>query len=151
MKILMVCLGNICRSPMAEGILRQRSEEQRLLFDIDSAGTSGLHAGEAPDKRAILCMAHRGIDISNLRSRKFNSTDFEKFDLILVMDQSNYTDVIGLAKNDKDKEKVQLILADFGNKSVPDPWYGEQQGFDEVFELLDKACLHFLTRYKSEK
>lgn len=134
-KILMVCLGNICRSPLAEGILRSKLDSN---FIIDSAGTGGWHAGESPDQRSIETAKLHGFDISYQRARKFSITDFDLFDYIYVMDQSNYKDVLNLAPNEVAKEKVALILGD--SKEVPDPYYGGQEGFESVYYLLDQAC-----------
>ncbi|MGB0918432.1 MAG: low molecular weight protein-tyrosine-phosphatase [Flavobacteriales bacterium] len=141
----MVCLGNICRSPMAEGILKHKAQLQGLDVFIDSAGTSNWHQGEKPDGRAMEEMRMNGIDISNQTSRPFSTSDFDKFDHILVMDTSNQTNVLALARNKEDEAKVHLIL-DFGNevkgKAVPDPYYDD--GFGRVYELLDYACDAFL-------
>jgi protein-tyrosine phosphatase len=139
-KILMVCLGNICRSPLAEGILRAKLPES---FVIDSAGTGGWHAGEQPDKRSIQTARERGIDITHQRARKFKKTDFEDFDYIYVMDNTNYKDVVSQAESENHKNKVQLILEEIfpGEKvDVPDPYYGSQDGFEKVFDMLDEAC-----------
>ena len=134
LKILMVCLGNICRSPLAEGIMRSKLTTD---YYIDSAGTGGWHAGESPDKRSIQTAQNHGIDISKQRARKFSITDFDTFDVIFVMDQSNYKDVINLAPNEAAKSKVQLLLDN--SKEVPDPYYGLQNGFDMVYDMLDEA------------
>ncbi len=142
-KILMVCLGNICRSPLAEGVLRYKAEKANLPLTIDSAGTSNYHIGEHPDKRTILNAKQHDIDVSKLCARQFTVDDYDTFDHIFVMDSSNYADVIGLARNEKDKKKVELILNRVypnSNMSVPDPYFGGEQGFENVFILLDKAC-----------
>ncbi len=139
-KILMVCLGNICRSPLAEGIMRSKLSED---FTVDSAGTGGWHAGELPDKRSIATAKNRGLDITNQRARQFKKNDFEIFDHIFVMDNSNYKDVLALAPNEEAKSKVKLILnVIFPNENVdvPDPYYGCQDGFENVFDMLDQAC-----------
>lgn len=139
-KILMVCLGNICRSPLAEGIMRSKLSDD---FIVDSAGTGGWHAGELPDKRSIATAKNRGLDITNQRARKFTKNDFETFDYIFVMDNSNYKDVLALAPNEEAKLKVKLILNEIfpnENVDVPDPYYGGQDGFENVFDMLDKAC-----------
>lgn len=148
-KILMVCLGNICRSPLAEGILRSKLPN---TFIIDSAGTGGWHAGEQPDKRSILTAKNKGIDISHQRARKFQTSDFDNFDFIYVMDNQNYSDIIGLAKNESQKEKVQLILDEIfpsERVDVPDPYYGGQDGFESVFEMLNQACDSIALKLKS--
>jgi protein-tyrosine phosphatase len=131
----MVCLGNICRSPLAEGIMRSKLTKE---YYIDSAGTGGWHAGEAPDKRSIQTAQNHGIDISKQRARKFSITDFDTFDVIFVMDQSNYKDVINLAPNEAAKFKVQLLLDN--SKEVPDPYYGTLEDFEQVYQLLNQAC-----------
>ena len=156
MRVLMVCLGNICRSPLAEGILRHKINEQIDLgnqsfknWEVDSAGTSGFHAGEAPDKRSIKVAKANGIDISQQRSRQFRGWDFENFDLIYVMDSSNYQNVLALANTEEEKAKVKLIMNELEpekNIAVPDPYYGEY-GFENVFEMLDKACNVIVSRY----
>jgi protein-tyrosine phosphatase len=134
-RILMVCLGNICRSPLAEGIMRSKLTKN---YYIDSAGTGGWHAGEAPDKRSIQTARNHGIDISKQSARKFTITDFDSFDVIFVMDQSNYKDVINLAPNEAAKSKVQLLLDN--SKEVPDPYYGTLEDFEQVYQLLNQAC-----------
>ncbi len=142
-KILMVCLGNICRSPMAEGILRKKIEEHHLQASVDSAGTGGWHAGEHPDRRAIQTAKKFGVDISKLVARKFSQKDFEDFDLIFVMDHSNLREVLKLARTETDAEKVKLLLEldePCSRREVPDPWYGGDEGFSEVYKMMDKAC-----------
>jgi protein-tyrosine phosphatase len=145
-KILMVCLGNICRSPLAEGILRSKLDSN---FIIDSAGTGGWHAGESPDQRSIETAKQNNIDISNQKARKFSIADFDLFDYIYVMDQSNYKDVINLAPNKVSKAKVTLILGD--SKEVPDPYYGGQEGFENVYYLLNQACEEIAKNLSSNK
>ena len=134
----MVCLGNICRSPMAEGIMRNLGGKK---VEVDSAGTASYHIGLQPDKRMIATAFDHGIDISNLRARQFQYDDFNSFDLIFAMDSSNYKNIISLAKNDNDKQKVKMIL---DNSNVPDPYYGENEGFEHVYQLLHEACQNFL-------
>ena len=145
-KILMVCLGNICRSPLAEGILRSKLDSN---FIIDSAGTGGWHAGETPDKLSIQTAKNHGIDISNQKARKFSIADFDLFDYIYVMDQSNHKDVINLAPDEAAKAKVALILGD--SKEVPDPYYGGQEGFENVYYLLDQACEEIAKNLSAKK
>jgi protein-tyrosine phosphatase len=148
-RVLMVCLGNICRSPMAEGILKHKAQLQGLDVFIDSAGTSSWHQGEQPDGRAQEEMLKNGIDISDQNSRPFRTDDFDHFDYILVMDSSNKSNVLSLARNAEDKAKVKLIL-DYGSEkkgnSVPDPYYDDS--FDRVYDLLDYACDAFLKELK---
>jgi len=141
MKVLMVCLGNICRSPLAQGIL----ESKVSTFDVfvDSAGTSGYHEGSLPDTRSIAVAEKHGIDITNQRSRKFSATDFDEFDIIYAMDTSNYSNILKLARNTEDKYKVKMILDELPTsdiKNVPDPYYGGAKGFDNVYAMLATAC-----------
>lgn len=140
-KVLMVCLGNICRSPLAQGILESKVDASKIL--VDSAGTAGYHQGELPDKRSIKVAKKYGIDITNQRSRKFVIEDFDRFDIIFAMDTSNFYDLKRMARNENDAAKIQLILNQIhpnSNKNVPDPYYGGEQGFEDVFKMLDKAC-----------
>lgn len=137
----MVCLGNICRSPLAEGILKSKLSNNQ--FYVDSAGTSNYHKGSLPDSRSIAIAKQHGIDITNQSSRQFTVTDFDTFDYIYAMDTSNYNNIISLARNDNDISKVKLILNESfpnSNKSVPDPYYGGDNGFKQVYDLLHKAC-----------
>lgn len=137
----MVCLGNICRSPLAEGILKSKIDPTR--FEVHSAGTGGWHVGEKPDPRSMEVAKKHGLDISDQRGKKFSEYDFELFDHIFVMDNSNYTDVIRLAKTQAEKEKVCRILDELfpGDKvDVPDPYYGGDNGFEDVYQMLDQAC-----------
>jgi len=140
-KILMVCLGNICRSPLAEGILK--SKVNHLDVEVDSAGTAAYHLGEQPDIRSIEIAKKYGIDLSNQRARQFSINDFDKFDKIYAMDTSNYANIIALARDESDRDKVDLILNESNPKSfesVPDPYYGGSNGFQDVFQMLDDAC-----------
>ena len=140
-KILMVCLGNICRSPLAEGILQSKLSSGN--FAVDSAGTAGYHVGELPDGRSIEVARKYGIDITNQRSRKFVKADFDKFDMIFTMDQSNYGDIVAMSENEEQHEKVKMILNELypnENRNVPDPYYGGDQGFENVYKMLDEAC-----------
>lgn len=140
-KILMVCLGNICRSPLAEGILQSKVDNN--LFVVDSAGTSSYHIGNKPDPRSIAIAKKKGIDITQQQARQFVKQDFLDFDIIYAMDNSNYNNIIALAENDKQKSKVNLILNESypeQNLDVPDPYYGGDKGFETVFNMLDEAC-----------
>ncbi|MGB1307654.1 MAG: low molecular weight protein-tyrosine-phosphatase [Oceanihabitans sp.] len=140
-RILMVCLGNICRSPLAEGILRSKLSSKN--FTIDSAGTGNYHVGDLPDKRSIKIGNKYGIDITNQRGRQFKVSDFDAFDIIYAMDSSNYTNIIKLARNQEDVAKVKQILNEvYPNKNfdVPDPYTGGILGFENVFKMLDEAC-----------
>ncbi len=147
MKVLMVCLGNICRSPVAEGILKDKIKDKNLNIEVDSAGTSDYHIDQSPDERAVgNCNSH-GIDISNLRGRQLIVEDFDIYDKIFVMDTSNYQNTIALARNASDKAKVQMILnlsQPNSDMSVPDPYFGGEDGFENVYQLLDAACNVFL-------
>jgi protein-tyrosine phosphatase len=136
----MVCLGNICRSPLAEGILASKLPKDK--FVVDSAGTGHWHVGKHPDERSITTAKKNGIDISNQKGQLFTPKHFDEFDYIYVMDSSNYEDVIFLAKTEEHKNKVKLILDELfpgENVDVPDPYYGLQNGFDMVYEMLDEA------------
>lgn len=142
-KILFVCLGNICRSPLAEGIMLHLNEKHQLNWTIDSAGTSNYHIGEAPDKRTIANAKKNGVDLTPLRARQFNAEDFEKFDRIYVMDKSNLANVLALAKNTAQEAKVDLLLnviKPHDITEVPDPYFGGEEGFEKVFQLVWKAC-----------
>ena len=139
-KILMVCLGNICRSPLAQGILETKVDANEVF--VDSAGTGAYHIGKLPDSRSISVAKKHGIDITNQRARQFQVEDFDEFDVIFVMDQSNYQNIIRLARTVEDKGKVKMILNEISpeDNSVPDPYYGGDRGFDNVFKMLDEAC-----------
>jgi len=140
MKILFVCLGNICRSPLAEGILRYKANEDNLDITVDSAGTSNYHIGQSPDPRAISVAYAKGIDISNQKARQFRLKDFEDFDYIIAMDKSNYSELLDLAGNTQNTKKIKLYM-NFAypdsNIDVPDPYYDGR--FEEVFSLLNEA------------
>ncbi|MBK9800018.1 MAG: low molecular weight phosphotyrosine protein phosphatase [Bacteroidetes bacterium] len=143
LKILMVCLGNICRSPLAEGIMRQKIEKYKLNALVDSAGTIANHVGQHPDSRSIANGLKHQVDISTLIARQFTKSDFDKFDLIYVMDASNYKNVIGMARNTEDKKKVNLLLNELYPRTdleIPNPYFGGDEGFEKVYHLLDLAC-----------
>jgi protein-tyrosine phosphatase len=142
MKILMVCLGNICRSPLADGLLREKVKQLNLEVVVDSAGTSNHHVGQAPDTRMSETARQKGLTIDNLKARQFTKADFEDFDLIFVMDKSNYSNVIAMASSEEDKAKVHLMLNELHpnqDLEVPDPYFGGEQGFTDVYNLLDDA------------
>lgn len=141
MKILMVCLGNICRSPVAEGVMKAKAEEFGLDISIDSAGTSGWHNGEKADSRSRKNAIENGLDISDQRSRGVVLSDFEEFDIIYAMDESNYNNLLNMSP-EKHHSKIKMILNEIHpgeNIGVPDPYYGND-GFQLVYDLLDKAC-----------
>ena len=147
MKVLMVCLGNICRSPLAEGILKSKSKN----IIVDSAGTAGYHIGNKPDIRSIEIARKYNLDISDQRARQFNTNDFNIYDKIYAMDNDNYSKIISLAENQKEIDKVDLILNEsYPNqyKSVPDPYYGGEKGFENIFHLLNNACEKIIERYE---
>ena len=145
MKILMVCLGNICRSPLAEGILQSKLPEN---FIVESAGTIDMHQGKCPDHRSIETGHHYNVDISQQKSRHFSEKDFQEFDRIYGMDQNNVQDILSLAKSENDRNKVSLILEN--NQEVPDPYWSEMEAFDKVYHLLDKACERIASELKSK-
>ena len=137
----MVCLGNICRSPLAEGILKSKLDEK--FFFIDSAGTGSYHIGELPDLRSIAIAKKNGIDITDQRARKFIPEDFRKFDLIYAMDEDNFQNIGALASNKLELKKVRMILNEsesLKSLSVPDPYFGETNDFETVYQMLDNAC-----------
>ncbi len=139
----MVCLGNICRSPLAEGIMQYLAQQEGLNWHIDSAGTGNWHIGQSPDRRSVRVAQKFGIDISKQVCRQFSKHDFTTFDLILVMDKNNYSDVAALTPNAEALEKVKLLLDD---KEVPDPYYDDSQ-FEPVFELIEKGCKKIISNY----
>jgi protein-tyrosine phosphatase len=136
MKILMVCLGNICRSPLAEGVMQHLAKKNGLDWEVDSAGTGNWHVGEGPDRRSIRTAKNHDIDISGQVCRLFKVSDFDVFDRIYVMDKSNLKDILAFARNDEDRKKVKLLL---GDKIVPDPYYEDDQ-FETVFMLIEEGC-----------
>lgn len=150
-KVLMVCLGNICRSPLAEGILKSKTDAGQIY--VDSAGTGGWHIGELPDARSIEVAQANGLNIKDQRCRKFSEKDFIDFDWIYVMDKSNYDDVMALANSPSDASKVNMILNEVAadlNEEVPDPYYGGDNGFQLVYDMLDEACEQIAKRLNRE-
>lgn len=143
----MVCLGNICRSPLAEGILSHLAANHDV--EVDSAGTGDWHVGQKPDPRSIAIARKYGIDISSQRARHFKAADFDRFDCIYAMDRSNYRNVVALAQTDEQRAKVKLLLSvceHEGTCEVPDPYYGGDDGFDQVYKLIEKACQKIIER-----
>ena len=141
MKILMVCLGNICRSPLAEGILTHKTKS--LNIEVDSAGTAGYHIGQLPDSRSIEIAKKYNIDLSKQRARQFNRLDFDRFDIIYAMDTNNYAHLISLASNNNERNSIRLILNEINPnlcESIPDPYYGGRNGFLNVYNMLNEAC-----------
>lgn len=136
MKILMVCLGNICRSPLAHGIMENIVREKGLDWSVDSAGTGDWHIGSPPDRRSIAIAKSYGLDISTQVCRQFSVSDFDEFDRIFVMDKMNLRDVFNHARNEEDKKKVRLLL---NTEVVPDPYYEDDQ-FDPVYQLIEQGC-----------
>lgn len=140
-RVLMVCLGNICRSPLAEGILKSKIDPSKVY--VDSAGTGHWHVGNSPDERSIAVGRKYNVDITDQRGRQFSAKDFDNFDLIYVMDTFNKEDVLDLAQNEDHRKKVKLILDEIfpgENVDVPDPYLGGNIGFESVFKMLDEAC-----------
>ena len=147
MKILMVCLGNICRSTLAEGILKNKTKNLDIF--TDSAGTAGYHIGSPPDIRSIEIADKYNINLRNQRARQFSRADFEKFDIIYAMDTNNYAHLNALSKNQEEREKIRLILNEINPdlwQSVPDPYYGGEDGFQEVYDMLDQATDKIITQ-----
>jgi protein-tyrosine phosphatase len=142
-KVLMVCLGNICRSPLAAGVLRKKLKDKGIEGIVDSAGFEPHHIGEGSDERTIEIARKYEIEIENHSMRLFRIEDFDTYDRIYVMDQRNLRDVIYLARNDNDKKKVDYLMnaLDPGkNQIVPDPYYGDISDFEHAYELMEKAC-----------
>lgn len=139
-KVLMVCLGNICRSPLAEGILKSKVDVKAVF--VDSSGTAGYHVGSPPDKRSIAVAQKHLIDISAQKCRQFSKNDFKEFDLIYAMDENNFINILSLANTEKDRKKVRLLLdeVDLDINEVPDPYYGGVDGFEEVYQMINSAC-----------
>lgn len=145
----MVCLGNICRSPLAEGLLRSKVDPSR--YDIDSAGTGHWHVGSPPDPRSVAIAKKNNLDITQLRGKQFEPAFYDRYDHIFVMDYANYQDVIGQARNEEDKQKVSMILDELfpGEQvDVPDPYSGGDKGFERVYKMLDEATDKLAKRLK---
>ena len=143
MRILFVCMGNICRSPTAEGVMRRLLEDEGLDIEIDSAGTGGWHAGEPPDERATLAARRRGVTLEGA-ARQVRSEDFRRFDLLIALDRSNLRELLARAPDEEAAEKVRLLRefdpAAAGDLDVPDPYYGGDRGFETVLDLVEASC-----------
>ena len=151
MKILMVCLGNICRSPLAEGILQHKAWQAGLNWSVESAGTNSYHIGEPPHKLSQKVASLNGIDICRQRARRFNAEDFKIYDKIYAMAQDVIDDMKHIAGKKYDAGKVDLLLNELypgKNMDVPDPWYGPEPGYHEVYKLIDAACEAIIRKYE---
>ena len=150
----MVCLGNICRSPMAKAILIKKLDEKNITWvEVDSAGTSDYHSGGNADYRTLESGKKHGIDLTTHKARQFSRRDFDTFDLIYAMDNNNYSDILNQASKKEEAEKVKLILNEINpgaNLSVPDPWFGGEKDFEKVFVMLDKACDIIVEKLQAE-
>lgn len=149
MKILMVCLGNICRSPLAEGILQDKASRAGLSWEVDSAGTGNWHLGEPPHRLSQQTALHYGISISHQRARQFCPDDMEKFDLIFFMDEQNMTDARNMCGKSWNDSKAKLLLNEIfpgENMPVPDPYFGVEKDYHDVFHLISRACDAFIAR-----
>ncbi|MFT3947544.1 MAG: low molecular weight protein-tyrosine-phosphatase [Agriterribacter sp.] len=154
MKILMVCLGNICRSPLAEGIMEHKIQEHHLGWQVDSAGTNGYHVGEAPHRLSQKVAAMNGIDISKQCARDFKPEDFEKFDIIYAMAKDVMDEIKWIAGKKYNPGKIKLLMDEAypGKKmDVPDPWYGPEPGYHEVYKMIDKACDNIIKKYVEQE
>lgn len=148
----MVCLGNICRSPLAEGILRQKAEKSGLWWEVDSAGTNGLHTGEPPHHLSRKVARLNGVDICSQKSRKFSASDFERYDRIYAMAADVIEDMQRIAGPKYDSAKVDLLMNELypgENRDIPDPWYGTEPGYHEVFKMIDAVCEKMIGKYSS--
>lgn len=152
MKILMVCLGNICRSPLAEGILKDKLKKAGLNWEVDSAGTNGLHVGEAPHRLSQKVAKMRGIDITNQQGRRFVKEDFERYDIIYAMAADVMDEIKRIGRDKFAEAKVKLILNETypgENRDIPDPWYGAEPGYHEVYDLLEESCEAIIKNHPS--
>ncbi|HYE54684.1 MAG TPA: low molecular weight protein-tyrosine-phosphatase [Chitinophagaceae bacterium] len=153
MKILMVCLGNICRSPLAEGILRYKAQQAGLNWTVESAGTNGYHTGEPPHRLSQKVAKLNGIDICNQRSRMFTAADFDRFDKIYAMSSDVVDEMKRIAGKRYDASKVDLLLNELypgRNMDVPDPWYGPEPGYHDVYKMINEACDKVISRYANQ-
>lgn len=150
MKILIVCLGNICRSPLAEGILQDKAQKAGLHWQVDSAGTNGYHSGEPPHHLSIKVAGQNGIDISQQRSRIFTANDFEDYDLIYAMADDVLRDMRRISRKNFDSSKVKLFLDESfpgEEREVPDPWSGPEKDYHEVFEIINNNSDNIIKNY----
>ncbi len=153
MRILMVCLGNICRSPLAEGILKHKARQRGLDWWVDSAGTGGWHVGELPDQRSIDVARRFGIDITDQRARQVRPEDFERFDLIFAMDRQNLQHLQQMTSRPEHLQKIRFLLDVLypgQEREVPDPYYGGPEGFVQVFRLVEAACERLLEEHRPQ-
>ena len=151
MRILMVCLGNICRSPLAEGILKHKIREAGLNWEVRSAGTNGYHVGEPPHLLSQKVARLNGIDICQQRARRFSADDFTNFDLIYAMAEDVVYEMKRIAGKKYIASKVELLMNEVyagENRDVPDPWYGPEPGYHEVYEMIEEACSRIIEKYK---
>ena len=154
MNILMVCLGNICRSPLAEGILRHKAQNAGLKWRVESAGTNGYHVGQAPHRLSQKVAALNGIDICKQRARNFSPDDFDKYDKIYAMAEDVVDDIKRIARNKYDPTKVDLLMNELypgKNMNVPDPWYGPEPGYHQVYKMIDAACEKIVSKFENLK
>ncbi|HKH60448.1 MAG TPA: low molecular weight protein-tyrosine-phosphatase, partial [Flavitalea sp.] len=154
MNILMVCLGNICRSPLAEGILRHKAQKAGLKWTVESAGTNGYHVGQAPHRLSQKVASLNGVDICNQRARRFSPDDFDKYDKIYAMAEDVIDDMKQIAKNRYDPTKVELLMNELypgKNMEVPDPWYGPEPGYHDVYKMIDAACENIISKFENLK
>jgi len=154
MKILIVCLGNICRSPLAEGVLKHKAKKAGLNWTVDSAGTNGYHIGEAPHRLSQKVAKLNGIDICEQKARQFLKEDFDRYDKIYAMADDVLDEMKRIAKNKYDSSRVDLFLNELHpgqNASVPDPWYGPEPGYHEVYKLIDETCDRIIEKYRNKK
>jgi protein-tyrosine phosphatase len=150
MKILMVCLGNICRSPLAEGILKHKANNAGKAWTVDSAGTNGYHVGEAPHKLSQKVAKLNGIDICSQKARQFTASDFRRYDMIYAMADEVITEMKWIAGKDYDEKKVKLLMNELypgKDMDVPDPWYGPEPGYHDVYKMIDAACEQVVKKY----
>lgn len=151
MKILMVCLGNICRSPIAEGILQQKAKDANLDWQVDSAGTNNYHIGEAPHRFSQKVCLQNGIDISSQCARRFTAKDFEEYDIIYALAMDVFEEIKKIGGKSAQMNKVKIFLSELktgSTESVPDPWYGDESGYGPVYQLIEKTCASIIEKYR---